>query len=305
LAILYFRLGAPPADPIADWRAHAIGLAAPGRALPGVAGALRAQALDTVPARGALYVASPVHLVAGLNGVSLARNGLLALSAAEAAQLAADFNALFGAGGVRLVRARHERLLCAFEGAPPGSAPPGSAPAPPPTSDPEQLLGEDIREHLPAGAAGAPLRRLMSELEMWLHGHPLNAARRARRLPEIASLWLWGGADAEQPLPELPLWSHGEDPLFASYAPQSRYPGAGGRAAPSGVVVRSAAPGEDGWERFESEWLGAALKDLRAGRLERIVLCAGRLSRTLSRPGAYRWWRRALPWWESLPVPLT
>jgi hypothetical protein len=310
LAIAYFRFGSTSSDPLAraplleellcragpvaavdDWRVHATRLAAPGAVPPSVACALRTAALEAVPEPATLYVASPVHLVAGLHGVTLALDGLLDLADAELEQLTGDFNALFGVSGVRLVRAQGRRLLCCME----------ARPAPAATTDPERVLGADIREHLPAGAQGAGLRRLMSELEMWLHGHELNEARRARGQPEVSSLWLWGGAAADERLPPLDLWSHGDDPLFRRYSPQAHYPG----PERSGVVVHSSAPGAAGWEEFARAWLAPALRDLRVGRLQRIELSAGAASRALGRAASFRVWRRPQPWWVAFEQPAT
>ena len=57
---------------------------------------------------------------------------------------------------------------------------------------PEAVYGDDLLAFMPEGAAGMRWRRLMSEAQIILHHHPINAARtRAGRLP-VNSLWFWG-----------------------------------------------------------------------------------------------------------------
>ena len=53
---------------------------------------------------------------------------------------------------------------------------------------------------LPGTGDAAPWRRLMSELEMLWHAHPVNAERSRRGLPPVNGVWFWGGAS----LPPVP-----------------------------------------------------------------------------------------------------
>jgi hypothetical protein len=46
---------------------------------------------------------------------------------------------------------------------------------------------------LPQGAEGRRWRAVLTEIQVLLHQHPLNAERRTRGLPPVNSLWLWGG----------------------------------------------------------------------------------------------------------------
>lgn len=69
----------------------------------------------------------------------------------------------------------------------------------------------------PAGASAAAYHRLLGELQMLLHGHDVNLKRQQSGLPEINSLWFWGGGIApervERSLPVL----FSDDPLFKGY----------------------------------------------------------------------------------------
>ncbi len=66
------------------------------------------------------------------------------------------------------------------------------------TIDPARVLGASISEVLPQASSAPTLRRLVAEIEMWLHGHRVNAERATQgRLP-ITALWLWGGGAARE-----------------------------------------------------------------------------------------------------------
>lgn len=54
------------------------------------------------------------------------------------------------------------------------------------------VRGHDITTHLPRGEGGRHWQRLMTEVQMVLHEHPVNAAREARRLAPINSVWFSG-----------------------------------------------------------------------------------------------------------------
>lgn len=147
------------------------------------AGALTRQ-LMAGDAEGASWLcADPAWVQPDLNGARLLACGQMQLSPEEAQALAKPLKPVFGDAGMILEVSSpdhwHVRL-------PPGAPTPTLAP-------PEQALGEDLYEHLPDGAEGRRWRVLLNEVQVLLHQHPLNADRRARGLPPINSLWLWGG----------------------------------------------------------------------------------------------------------------
>jgi hypothetical protein len=278
---------------IADWRAAAFRVIAPQAPhVPAIATAAAGGAASSTPGQWAL-LATPVHLEAGLRTLSLAAEGILALEPGEAEALAADFNRVFAGGGVRLLQARDALLLCVFD-----------APLEAATTDPEQVAGGDVFAALPSGADAPRLRRLQTEIEMWLFEHEVNAARGARSVPPISSLWLWGGGALGASLPTVEGWTAGSDPLFAAFPRESRYPlqpaGAARGSARPGVVVIAEVPGSSAWQRAEECFVAPALADLRSRRLGRIELSAGERTFRLSARGLARFWRRRRPWWEML-----
>ena len=72
---------------------------------------------------------------------------------------------------------------------------------------PKQGVDDNADEH----------HRLLSEIQMALYEHEVNTNRVAAGLPEVNSLWLWGGGTAPEVVakPILPLF--GGDPLFRGF----------------------------------------------------------------------------------------
>jgi len=68
-----------------------------------------------------------------------------------------------------------------------------------------------------SGIAAKVYHQLLGELQMFLHDHAVNLRRQEAGLPEINSLWLWGGGVAPEPkalsIPDL----YSADALFAGY----------------------------------------------------------------------------------------
>lgn len=66
------------------------------------------------------------------------------------------------------------------------------------TYPPSFLANRKASTFLPEGDEAAPWRRLMTEIQMLLHTHPVNVLRESRGLMPVNSVWFWGGA----PLPD-------------------------------------------------------------------------------------------------------
>jgi hypothetical protein len=276
---LLARAGA--AQELPDWRTRAFHIIAPGLAMPPVASA----ALCAVAGGGGsfVFIATPVHAIAGMRSVSMPADGILDLEPAEADALVRDFNQVFLGDDVRLARGMGSLLLLLFD-----------LPLRVATSAPEEVLGRDLLACMPRGADAARVRRVMSEIEMWLHEHVVNEHRKARAAPPITGLWLWGGGASGLPLPAVHGWTAGSDPLFSAFQVHSQHVPAGA----SGIVVIADSPGTAGWARAEQEWLEPAMAALKAGHVLQIELSAGRQCFSVSGRRGWRFWRRSLPWWE-------
>ena len=146
---------------------------------------IAAAAVPEVARAQSVWLATPVHWVAGLDTVRLHPGGLLMLSVEEQRTLARDFSRVFAGSDWSLHPTGRRELMLAGGGA----QDPGAVR----THDPLPWLGADPRAGLPAGAGAGDIKRLGTEIEMWLHEHPVNLARQAQGKLSISALWIWGG----------------------------------------------------------------------------------------------------------------
>lgn len=177
-------------------------------------------------------------------------------------------------------------------------------------TEPEAAYGRSAWDSLPRGPAAGPLRRLMNEIQMVLHDHPVNRARAAAGLPEINSVWAWGwGAEAPVPVPTWPGVCFADHPYALGLAGL-----AGGRR-----IAGSAPAPADGWpdrglkvcdapwralqagdealarrelERFDRAWGRPLLAALRRRRLRHLRLIVGGIAFDLRPADAWAFWRR-------------
>ena len=135
------------------------------------------------------WLATPLHLVAGLDTLHLPRDGILSLSPEDRSRTRRQLHD--GA------RRRWPRAACVSS----GDALLLSGLVLPEvwTFEPSRCLGADLVRVLPAGPGAGALRRLMAEIEMWLHEHPVNRRRELARRRVVRSLWLWGRRRARHP----------------------------------------------------------------------------------------------------------
>lgn len=176
------RLGDKQALPLGwrAWVAHWVGVPEYANEAPA---SVAAASLAHVPADRAVWLATPVHLTAGLTSVHFDRRSILRLPGEELTALAASFRDIFGGSGLELHPLASGELLL--------SGPRSSAPAT--TVEPARVPLTSMAEALAAGDGAPALRRLSAEIEMWLHGHPVNDERARRGALPVAALWLWGG----------------------------------------------------------------------------------------------------------------
>ena len=249
--------------------------------MPGVGAAALYASLGPV-AGASVMMATPVHYVAEMNNVRLPADGILELRPSEAQSLAADFNRVWYDAGIRLLT-ESGALFCVAD-----------EPLQAATRDPQEILDRHIDAQLPTGAAAPRLRRLMSEIEMWLFEHAVNRSRIAAAAPAVSGLWLWGGGPALESLPKIRGWTAGHDLFFSAFAPRAD----ADRSSQPGVIVVAAEPGSAEWSGVESRWLEPSLADLRSARIARIELSWGTRRFSFSARCNRRFWRRRRAWWE-------
>jgi hypothetical protein len=209
-------------------------------------------------------------------------------AAEEADELIAAANALAGAMDARLLRVADRWFLQAARRWDLRAEPLAAA------------VGQPLPAALPSGADASGWNRLLTEIQMTWHTHPVNEAREARGEPTINSLWLHGGG----------AWSPLKRGAYASVladAPEWR---GAAQAASVGFEPADARPANDAlvvWDdlllpRLLQDWTGwvDALRgwDDRMAALSRssmvdVVLAGGATVRRLrSRPAdRLKFWR--------------
>lgn len=293
-----------------SWFARSLGCQAVASADPAsVVAASRA-----TDVRGA-WLATPMQLAAGMQTVHVPVDGILELAPDEASDWCREFSRVFGADGLRLEPLPGGALLLV------GLDAPGVL-----SVEPAALVGRSLGGALPQGANAARLRALMAELEMWLHDHPLNAARHRRGQPCIGSLWLWGGGGAawDGPLERgaaTAEWDrlYADDPWIAVLADLSEVPisqppesfdgiamAGPGRVglvvSPSRLAGAAVAPGS--WfgisDAVDRVYVRPALQALSAGALGSLTVVAGDRATRLGRSDRFWLWRPARTWAGAL-----
>ncbi|MDR0181771.1 phosphoglycerate mutase [Lysobacter arvi] len=139
---------------------------------------------DAGDAANAMWLrADPAYVRPDINGARLLSYGqALGLDAQDAAALLKPLKPLFGDAGFPIDAPVPSRWYLRL---PTGAKLPTFA-------APEQALGADLFDELPQGSEGRRWRALLSEAQVVLHNHPLNAQRAAAGLAPVNSLWFWG-----------------------------------------------------------------------------------------------------------------
>jgi hypothetical protein len=249
------------------------------------------------------WIATAVHLHAGLTRVHFDQRGLLRLTPAEQAILAADFARTFGSSNQTLAPLPWGEFLLGAPGLPPLA-----------TIEPARAASGELDQLMPSGPAAAPLRRLLAEIEMWLHALPLNETRRSRGEASITTLWPWGAAGRivrpEQRAPsELPLafgrdaWLEGLWRLngAACRAPPQHLDevlAAGTRAAVLVVEVGGQLDDEasvaGALRRLDERFVSPALQALRRGAVDGVSVMLNDARAHIERGDLRKFWRRTL-----------
>lgn len=268
-----------PASP--DWRRWALACAG-GEAPPGDLPLARALAVRhglTPLASETWLLATPVHLVASLSQLRLHHAGALTLAPGVALRLAARHAAEWADPTLSLVAVGDSLLLrvdglLAFE-----------------SRDPDLWAGREVGAALPVGADAGRLRRLITELQMWLH----DAAPLASNGLAINALWLWGGGHS--PIAQPPAWptlTSLDAGVAALAADATRLPDA------ELVSYRVADLAERALDFADAdvEWFAPLAARLAAGRLEDCRVHMGRHEFRLRAWQRWRVWVPSRPWWE-------
>ncbi len=250
------------------------------------------RSLDAADARGPLWLrADPCYVAADAVSVRMLACGTVDLSTEETAELARSLRPLFGDAGFPLEPFRTTRwyLRC-----PTGAQLPQFA-------APEEVLGDDLIQHLPQGENARQWRHLLTEAQVILHNHPLNQQRVANGRMPANSLWFWGAGI-------LPDWvrapytcSLSDDTVVVALAQLAKIavadpsPDAIDRIQAKDNLLLDLANEHDISE-LEYDWFAPLDRALRRRRLTELHLRFGSGERVRVKP-VHRWrfWRRNVP----------
>jgi len=146
-------------------------------------------------ADGLAVCADPVHMQVDLDDALLIPSEALQLSVEEVLGLQASINELLSSDGLSMQMVENNPCRWLLSGLKPHEVNAAAL-------DPRKLdtwpthavARRNISQYLPSGESGAGWRRLMTELQMLLHAHPVNEQRQLRGLLPVNGVWLWGGA---------------------------------------------------------------------------------------------------------------
>lgn len=171
------------------------------------------------------------------------------------------------------------------------------------TSNPDAAAAKELQLALPRGPDAGALRRLMTELQMLLHDHPVNESRARRGLPAINAIWIWGQGVVAEPASAkaLPMvfadipYARGLCALHSR--PVSPAPATSDAliAAVSGSSRALAVIAADDLEPLETQWIGPLTGALSSRKLARLDFVFDGWHLQLDRTALRRFWRKALP----------
>ena len=252
-----------------------------------------------VPPEGTWGCARPVHLLTAIDHLQLAP-GRLVMDEAESARLVGDINRHLEGSGYRVhvSGASDDWQLDCMQ------------PLDCTSVEPNDALGRNLRDLMPAGRDGARVRSLVNEIQMLLHEHPVNVARMERRQPAINSVWLWGigslGKVSPANLPRLytdDAWLAGLWHLHGTAARSLEEFAGVGEAGTGTLVACASAPGGDAGTNLafvEAACFAPARAILLRGSTAMISLLLGDRTVEVNSRARYRFWRRRRPLSEAL-----
>jgi len=133
------------------------------------------------PGDAAWLRADPVHIRIDRNAVQLHAPAVLAVRPDEARALVEALDRHFGDDGLAFLATAPERWYV--------RVPENELPA---TTPLDQVVGRSAHEHFPRSKGSINWRTALTESQMLLGAHEVNAARESRREPAINSVWFWG-----------------------------------------------------------------------------------------------------------------
>jgi hypothetical protein len=164
------------------------------------------------------------------------------------------------------------------------------------TAPPEIAATSALEQAMPKGRDAPALRRLMTELQMLLHEHPVNVERTRRGLPEINAVWFHGAGEIRDlqryALPQAfgdDLYLRGIYRLNDSEVTAAPLDARAllARLSSRAVAVVAAAD----VDVLEAAWIAPLSRALTAGAIARLEIVIDLCGVTVPRPALLKFWR--------------
>jgi len=233
--------------------------------------------------------ADPVHFVLQRDSFSLSEP--VALSQQDTQTLMTVLNEHFALDGLRFYVASPGHWYLRLNANPEIS-----------TTLPEAAMGRDVSAYLPQGTGAAKWNRLLNEMQMLLHDHPVNQAREASGELPVNSIWLSGGGMLPAKFETSPRTIFTNDALAKGLGLTANCPCL---ALPESLEAIINQANNDAWlvlddaDEAESKWFAPALSRLSAGKIRQLTLHFAAREQVLSvniRPwNLWKFWRKAKP----------
>ena len=235
---------------------------------------------------GYWFYADPVHLVLQRDYFSLAHPAPLLLEPSESEALLDSLNQHFGADDLYFFAGQSRRWYLRLSQTPEIS-----------TTLPAMAVGRDVRPFAPQGSGAARWNRLLNEMQMLLHEHPVNQQREARGELPVNSLWLSGGGVMPQQIKTgyQTIWA--DNTLVKGLAVSANVP-----CMPLPHSVEQLLNNSHGetllvLETLPQDWTAALICALREGRIKTLSInlaSSGQIaSVTIKRHDLWKFWRRS------------
>jgi hypothetical protein len=235
----------------------------------------------------------PVHLEVGMGGLILRPPEALQLSLTEARALISDINLHWRDADLEILAGNPTRWQLRLPETPNLR-----------TTPLDQMDGAYLTPNLPRGADARHYLKLINEVQMLMHSHPVNLAReRAGRLA-VNGLWLWGGGTLPACKPQFDLVAAEafEFQALARHAgaPLTPPPKTLSALQPCKRALVALTQPESDWDgaietrlsQLEQDWFQPLLRQLAWGRVRQVRLdLIGQKAVTLTPAQAWRFWR--------------
>jgi hypothetical protein len=228
----------------------------------------------------------PMHFIAGLDRLTaMILHGPSRVARAELAELEPTIAAHLRTAGFELVTTAGDDWLVRSERALDVQ-----------TTPPEIAVTGPLDEMMPRGRDAPALRRLMTELQMLLHEHPVSVARQRRGVPEINAVWFYGCGEIHDVQRYALPQAFGDDLYLrgiyrlndgtVTAAPLDARPLLARINARAVAVVTT-----DDLDVLEAAWVAPLARAMRAGLIARLDIVLDRWQLTITRGALLKFWR--------------